>query len=57
LKIDPEQAARNANLKFERRFHHVEKRLAERGRTPAESTLEEMTLFWDEARTADKAKR
>ncbi|MFO1089986.1 MAG: nucleoside triphosphate pyrophosphohydrolase [Hyphomicrobiales bacterium] len=55
LKIDPERALREANLKFERRFTLVERRLAERGRTPSESTLEEMTEFWDEARAADKA--
>lgn len=55
LKLDPEAALRRANAKFTRRFQHIECRLAELGRTPAESTLAEMDGFWDEARAADKA--
>ena len=54
LKIDPEDALRAAIFKFERRFRHIEARLAETGRTARQSTLEEMTVFWDEARAADK---
>jgi MazG family protein len=54
LKIDPEAALRAAISKFERRFGHIEARLAETGRTANESSLEEMTVFWDEARAADK---
>jgi MazG family protein len=54
LKIDPEAALRAAFSKFERRFRHIEARLAETGRTAHESSLEEMTVFWDEARAADK---
>lgn len=55
LGVDPEAALRRANAKFERRFAVVEDRLRERGRTPAESTLEEMDAFWDEVRVADKS--
>lgn len=54
LKIDPEHALRAAISKFERRFRHIEARLAETGRTARQSALEEMTVFWDEARAADK---
>jgi ATP diphosphatase len=54
LGVDPEAALRRANAKFERRFAAVEDRLKERGRTPAESTLEEMDAIWDEVRAADK---
>jgi ATP diphosphatase len=54
LDVEPEDALRAANAKFVRRFHHIEARLAETGRTPGESTLEEMDGFWDEARAADK---
>lgn len=56
LEIEPEDALRGANAKFVRRFHHIEARLSETGRTPAQSTLEEMDRFWDEARAADKAR-
>lgn len=55
LDIDPEDALRASNAKFVRRFGHIEKRLAESGRTPADSTLAEMDGLWDEARAADKA--
>jgi len=50
LKLDPEQALRGTNRKFERRFAHVEARLKERGRAPERSSLEEMDAYWDEAK-------
>ncbi len=55
LKIDPESALRGANQKFIRRFTAVERRLAEMGRTPAQSTLAEMDRLWDEAKAAEKS--
>ncbi|HEX6928773.1 MAG TPA: nucleoside triphosphate pyrophosphohydrolase [Gammaproteobacteria bacterium] len=55
LKIDPEAALRGTNAKFERRFRAVEAELARRGRTPAESTLEEMDAIWDDVRLAEKS--
>jgi tetrapyrrole methylase family protein/MazG family protein len=48
--VDPESALKASNRKFRRRFAHIEKRLAETGRKPADSTLEEMDRFWDEAK-------
>ncbi len=50
LGIDPEAALRAANAKFERRFAHIEARLAENGREPAQSDLQEMDALWDEAK-------
>jgi len=50
LKIDPESALRAANEKFTRRFRHIEARLVERGRSPAQSNLAEMDALWDEAK-------
>jgi nucleoside triphosphate diphosphatase len=50
LKIDPEAALRGANEKFRRRFAYIEERLAEEGRTPADSNLAEMDALWDEAK-------
>jgi nucleoside triphosphate diphosphatase len=50
-KVDPEAALRATNDKFERRFRHIERRLAETGRTPADATLEEMEALWQEAKT------
>lgn len=53
-KVDPEQALRGANAKFERRFHHIEARLSEAGRAPAEATLDEMEALWVEAKGLEK---
>jgi MazG family protein len=54
LGVDPESALKGANRKFRRRFHHVEERLRERGRTPAESDLEEMDAFWNESKSEER---
>ena len=50
-KVDPEAALRATNDKFERRFRHIERRLAEAGRKPADATLEQMETLWQEAKT------
>ncbi len=52
--IDPEAALRNTNEKFVRRFNHIELELKKRGRSPAQSTLEEMDSFWNEAKQIEK---
>ena len=54
LGLDAEDALRAANAKFTRRFHYIESRLAEDGRTPEHSTLDEMDRLWDEIRARDK---
>jgi tetrapyrrole methylase family protein/MazG family protein/ATP diphosphatase len=48
--VDAENALVDATAKFERRFAFVEDRLTERGKTPNESTLEEMDALWDDAK-------
>ena len=50
LKVDPEQALRKTNAKFRRRFNHVEDRLREKGKSPAESNIAEMEELWQEAK-------
>jgi MazG family protein len=49
-KVDPEQALRQTNRKFRQRFAHVEKRLAESGKTLANASLAEMESHWQEAK-------
>ncbi len=51
LRVDPEQALRGANLKFETRFAAIESALAKTGRTPAGATLDEMEALWQAAKT------
>lgn len=48
--IDPEAALRATNEKFTRRFAHIEKRLEEQGKSPAQSDLAEMDGLWNEAK-------
>jgi ATP diphosphatase len=55
LKVDPEGALRAANQKFTRRFARIEDWLAEQGRNPADSTLEEMDTLWTRAKAEEKA--
>ena len=50
LDVDPEAALAATNLKFRRRFARVEEGLAARGKTAAESTLEEMDELWEAAK-------
>jgi MazG family protein len=50
VKVDPEQALRRTNAKFRRRFAYIEEKLAERGRKPEDSNLEEMEDLWQEAK-------
>ena len=56
LRLDPETALRGANAKFGRRFRHVEARLREDGRPAAEVSLDEMDVWWDEAKSAEKTR-
>jgi ATP diphosphatase len=55
LKVDPEAALRSANAKFERRFAHIENRLAEGGQTPEGATLDEMERLWVEAKAEERS--
>ena len=52
VKVDPEQALRKTNAKFRQRFGYIERKLAERGRKPADSNIEEMEALWQEAKRA-----
>ena len=47
LDLDPEQALRRANQKFERRFRAMEAHLAAQGRRPEQCELEELDALWE----------
>ncbi len=55
--ISAEEALRKANRRFSKRFHQVEKELLRRGKTPEESTLEEMDRIWNEVKRKRKKLR
>jgi MazG family protein len=50
LGVDPERELRATMHRFRERFLHIEKRLAESGRSPSQSNLEEMDALWEEAK-------
>jgi len=54
LGVDAEQALAATNRKFERRFKGVEARLRTIGKSPEQSTLEEMDRFWDDVKAEEK---
>ncbi len=55
--ISAEAALRKANRRFTRRFQQVERELAKKGRTPQDSTLEEMDDLWNEAKKTPGTRR
>lgn len=48
--IDPEQALERTNLKFIKRFEHIEDRAEELGKNLRDMTLDEMESYWQEAK-------
>ena len=55
LEVDPEDALRETNAKFVRRFRFIERALADRGSSPERSDLAEMDALWDAAKQAESA--
>jgi ATP diphosphatase len=54
LDADPESILRSTNQKFEHRFASIERALALRGKSPAQSTLAEMDALWNAAKAEEK---
>jgi len=52
--VEPEDALRGTNAKFVRRFEAIESELAKRGKTPEQSSLEEMDGLWTLAKQGEK---
>ncbi|WP_286237137.1 nucleoside triphosphate pyrophosphohydrolase [Neptuniibacter halophilus] len=50
LGVDPEEAVRGTNQKFERRFGYVEEQVTASGREWQSFTLAELDQFWDQAK-------
>ncbi|OBW90754.1 nucleoside triphosphate hydrolase [Gallibacterium genomosp. 3] len=57
LHVNPEEALRKANLKFERRFRQVEQTIVLSGRDLEEVSLTEMDLLWDQVKQQEKQKQ
>jgi MazG family protein len=54
LDLDAEAALRACTRRFTDRFAFIEDRLRERGKIPAQSTLEEMDQLWDQAKSESR---
>ena len=54
LKVNSEAALNETSDKFERRFRHIEARLATRGQSLDQADLQEMDELWDEAKSREK---
>ncbi|WP_432698720.1 nucleoside triphosphate pyrophosphohydrolase [Marinobacterium sp. YM272] len=51
LGVDPEQAVRGTNAKFERRFRYIEQQVESRGGDWTRFSLAQLDAWWDEAKT------
>lgn len=51
LDVEPETALKKTNRKFRRRFKFIEDELKRNGRTPEQSSLEEMDELWNKAKS------
>ena len=56
LGVDPERELRAALHRFRDRFHHIERRLEEKGSSPSAASLEEMDTLWEEAKTLARSR-
>lgn len=50
LDVEPETALKQTNRKFRSRFKFIEEELKRKGKTPEQSSLEEMDSIWDQAK-------
>ncbi|MFK5974531.1 MAG: nucleoside triphosphate pyrophosphohydrolase [Flavobacteriaceae bacterium] len=53
LKIDPENALERTNKKFIKRFQYLEVKAKEIGKSLKEMTLQEMDIYWEEAKKTE----
>ena len=51
IKVNPEDALEKTNRKFIKRFQYIEQKAKESGRFIGDLTLDEMEVFWQEAKT------
>jgi uncharacterized protein YabN with tetrapyrrole methylase and pyrophosphatase domain len=57
LSLDSESALRKTNRKFRRRFQWMEEKLRASGRTPQQSSMDEMESLWQQAKLEEQPSR
>lgn len=55
LKVNPDQALRRTNRKFEARFRAIEQTLAEQGRVMEDETLEALDAIWNRVKGVERS--
>ncbi|HOY33269.1 MAG TPA: nucleoside triphosphate pyrophosphohydrolase [Bacteroidales bacterium] len=53
INVNPEDALEKTNIKFQKRFAFIEKKAKERNRKIQDLSLEEMDVFWNEAKLTE----
>ena len=54
INVNPEDALEKANVKFKRRFQYLEDHVRADGKALYEMSLEEMDVYWEEAKKLEK---
>jgi len=54
VEINPEEALQKTIVRFAKRFRHIEERLAEKGKTMGDVSLERMEVLWEEAKELER---
>ena len=57
LQVEPEAALKLTNRKFRKRFAYIEKSLHERGQAFDQTSIDEMEVLWQEAKSTDYTDR
>ena len=57
LGVQAEEVASQTTDRFIERFNYVEDQLRQAGKTPSQSSLEEMDRLWDEAKALERRGR
>ena len=50
LNVNPDAALNQTNMKFLKRFKYIEQKLSDLGKTPDQSTLDEMDALWNQSK-------
>ncbi|MER2000018.1 MAG: MazG family protein, partial [Lysinibacillus sp.] len=56
-KVSPEEAMLHANEKFKSRFNYIEDCVKEANKAFEDYTLEELDVFWNEAKRVEKGEQ
>jgi MazG family protein len=57
LALDPESALKKTNRKFKRRFQWMEEQLRKSGRTPQQTSMDELDSLWEQAKQQEREQR